>query len=141
MSWWLVVLVVVAGGAGVWLVSLFVEAMITGVWILWQTIVPDPIVNDGYPFRFLLFLGNIAQLLLMPPIKVGQNVQGRAQETQASADFETNVQAENEMEAVLMHLKHPNALMIEILRRLELDPKGATDSNQDRKVSDSQLGA
>ena len=29
---------------------------------------------DPYPFAFLLFLGNIVQLLLMPLIMVGQNL-------------------------------------------------------------------
>ncbi len=103
--------------------AFYLFALIMGGWILWQTVVRKPF--DGYPFPFLLFLGNIVQLLLMPLIMVGQNVQGRAQERQATADFETNVKAEKEIETVLMHLEHQNELMLEILRRLEASPRAA----------------
>jgi len=103
--------------------AFYLFAVLMGGWILWQSAVAKPF--DGYPFPFLLFLGNIVQLLLMPLILVGQNVQGRAQERQATADFETNVKAEKEIETVLMHLEHQNELMLEILRRVEASPAKA----------------
>ncbi len=104
--------------------AFYLFAVLMGGWILWQGYLASK-PFDGYPFPFLLFLGNIVQLLLMPLIMVGQNVQGRAQARQATADFETNVKAEKEIETVLMHLEHQNELMLEILRRLETSPRAA----------------
>jgi len=49
---------------------------------------------DPYPFAFLLFLGNIAQLLLMFVIMVGQQVLGGAADKRA-------VQTFNDAEAIL----------------------------------------
>src|SRR5215471_14435626 len=48
-------------------------AVFMGAWMLWQSEAAKPV--DPYPFAFLLFLGNIVQLLLMPLIMVGQNIQ------------------------------------------------------------------
>jgi uncharacterized membrane protein len=43
-------------------------------WIAWQESGKFQIIHDPYPFPFLLFLGNIVQLLPMLLIMVGQNV-------------------------------------------------------------------
>lgn len=98
--------------------AFYLFALLMAGWILWQGKVADK-PFDPYPFAFLLFLGNIVQLLLMPLIMVGQNVQGRQAELRAIADYETNVKAEQEIETVLMHLEHQNDLMLEILKRLD----------------------
>ncbi len=104
--------------------AFYLFALLMAGWILWQGYLANK-PFDPYPFAFLLFLGNIVQLLLMPLIMVGQNVQGRAQSRQATSDFETNVKAEQEIETVLMHLEHQNELMLEILRRLDAAPRAA----------------
>lgn len=98
--------------------AFYLFAVLMAGWILWQGKLADK-PFDPYPFAFLLFLGNIVQLLLMPLIMVGQNVQGRQAELRAIADYETNVKAEQEIETVLLHLEHQNDLMLEILRRLD----------------------
>lgn len=59
------------------------------------------------------------QILFLPLIMVGQNLQGRYSEIRAEADFEVNVKAEREIEAILMHLEHQNELILAILRKLE----------------------
>jgi uncharacterized membrane protein len=59
------------------------------------------------------------QLILLPLIMVGQNLQGRHAELRAEHDYQTNVKAEKEIEAVLLHLEKQDETMLEILKRLE----------------------
>jgi uncharacterized membrane protein len=59
------------------------------------------------------------QILLMPLIMVGQNLQERHSDARAQADYELNTKAEREIEAILMHLENQNDMMLEILKRLE----------------------
>jgi uncharacterized membrane protein len=59
------------------------------------------------------------QLILLPLIMVGQNLQGRHAELRAEHDYQTNIKAEKEIEAVLLHLEKQDQTMLEILKRLE----------------------
>lgn len=59
------------------------------------------------------------QLTLLPLILVGQNLQGRHSELRAQHDYETNLKAEKEIEAILLHLEKQDEIMLEILRRIE----------------------
>mgnify|MGYP001617389221 CR=1 FL=1 len=61
----------------------------------------------------------ILQLILLPLILVGQNLQGRHAELRAQHDFETNVKAEKEIETILLHLEKQDNMMLEILQRIE----------------------
>ena len=77
-------------------------------------------------FVIWLFISNMIQIMLMPLIMVGQNLQGRHSELLAEADFEINQKAEKEIEVILLHLEHQAAeierqgeLIIEILTKLE----------------------
>ncbi len=74
---------------------------------------------DPYPFAFLLFLGNIVQLLLMPLIMVGQNVQSAHADARAEADFEVNQKAEAEIEKLLEGLRRIDERTLDIVKRLE----------------------
>ncbi len=92
----------------------------TSFWLLWNIFGPKAIRFDPYPaFVLWLFISNVIQLTLGPLIMVGQNLQGRHSEARAEVDFEINVRAEREIEAVLMHLEYQNDLILKILRRLE----------------------
>ncbi len=72
-------------------------------WMLWQTyIAKKPF--DPFPFAFLLFLGNIVQLLLMPLIMVGQNLQGRHAEIRAEEEYKTTQSSYRDIEEILIHL-------------------------------------
>jgi len=63
----------------------------------------------------------------MPLIMVGQNLQDRYGELVASADFDISQRTEAEVEAILQHLTNQNALMLEILKRIEgLERGGAS---------------
>ena len=59
---------------------------------------------DPYPFAFLLLVGNIIQLLLLPLLMVGQNLQGRHAEARAEEEFATVGKIFHDMGATLAHL-------------------------------------
>src|SRR5665811_861616 len=92
----------------------------TILWLGWNIVAPKPLQFDPYPgFVFWLFISNMIQILLMPLIMVGQNLQERHSDARAQADYELNTKAEREIEAILMHLENQNDMMLEILKRLE----------------------
>lgn len=59
------------------------------------------------------------QLVLLPLIMVGQNIQGRHSEARAEADFEVNKKAEVEVETILQHLENQNEMILKILNKLD----------------------
>jgi uncharacterized membrane protein len=75
---------------------------------------------DPFPaFVAYLLISNVLQILLMPLIMVGQNLQGRHAEIRAELDFEINKKAEQEVIAILRHLEHNTDLIIQLMRHLE----------------------
>lgn len=102
-------------------------AVWTIVWLLYNVLAPARLRFDPGPaFVLWLFISNMIQILLMPLIMVGQNLLNRHAEMRADADFEINQKAEQEVEAILLHLEHQAAaiehqgeLVLQILRRLE----------------------
>jgi len=96
----------------------------TVVWLGWNTIGPVEFRFDPYPaFVLWLFLSNFIQLVFLPIIMVGQNLQGRHAEARAQNDFNVNIKAEREIEAILLHLENQDELLEKILRHL--DPKNS----------------
>ncbi|MBA3732996.1 DUF1003 domain-containing protein [Patescibacteria group bacterium] len=90
------------------------------LWILWNVFAPREFVFDSsWSFLVLLFINNILQILFMPLIMVGQNLQGRHSEARAEADFEVNTKAEKEIETILLHLENQNDLILEIIDKLK----------------------
>jgi len=85
-------------------------------WMLWQTFI-DKHPFDPYPFAFLLFLGNIVQLLMLPLIMVGQKVQSRHAEIRADEEYETTQTSYRDIEQILLHL---NAQDVEMKKQLEI---------------------
>lgn len=81
---------------------------------------PKTLQFDPYPgFVLWLFISNMLQIFLMPLILIGQNLQGKHSETRAEADFDINVKAEIEIETILKHLEAQDAMMLDILQRLD----------------------
>jgi uncharacterized membrane protein len=75
---------------------------------------------DPFPaFVAYLLISNVIQILLMPLIMVGQNVQGKHSEIRAELDFEVNQKAEKEIMVVLRNLEHNTDLMIQLMKHLE----------------------
>jgi uncharacterized membrane protein len=92
----------------------------TITWLGWNTLAPKEFTFDPFPaFVLWLFISNMLQIFLMPLIMIGQNLQGRHSEARAESDFEVNVKAEREIEAILMHLEQQNKLILRILNRIE----------------------
>lgn len=91
----------------------------TIVWLAWNLLVPRGLQFDPpTAFAFWLFISNLIQLLLMPLIMVGQNVQGRHSELRADNDLEINIKAEQEIEVILQHLEYQNAILIAMVEKL-----------------------
>ena len=94
----------------------------TIVWLNWNILAPKSLQFDPFPaFVFWLFISNMIQLFLMPLIMIGQNLQGRHSEMRAECDFEVNVKAEREIEAILTHLENQNELIMRIVKHLDAD--------------------
>jgi uncharacterized membrane protein len=66
---------------------------------------------DPYPFRFLLFLGNVAQLLLCFVILVGQRVIGRAADRRAEQTYEHAEDIFREVSALHDHLVRQDRML------------------------------
>ncbi len=112
-----------------WAVYFFAAFM--SVWMLFQIATEKP--GDPYPFPFLLFIGNIVQLLLMPLIMVGQNIQGRHSELRAEEEYKTTLANMHDIEHVMDHLVALDRELLvhrELLQRIamSLDPEAAPGS-------------
>ena len=94
----------------------------TILWLGWNTLASKELRFDPFPaFVLWLFISNVLQIFLMPLIMIGQNLQGRHSEARAESDFEVNVKAEREIEAILLHLEHQNELILRILSKIDLE--------------------
>jgi len=92
----------------------------TILWLTWNSWGPQESRFDPFPaFVLWLFISNMIQLLLLPLLMIGQNLQGRHAEARAQADFEVNVKAEREIETILLHLENQNKLIFKIVSDLE----------------------
>jgi len=88
-------------------------------WMLWNLLAPTELRFDTVPsFAVWLFVSNMLQLFLMPLIMIGQNLQGRHAEMRAENDFEINLKAEREIEAILTKLEEQEKLISRILEHL-----------------------
>jgi uncharacterized membrane protein len=75
---------------------------------------------DPFPaFVAYLLISNVIQILLMPLIMVGQNLQGRHAETRAQLDFEINTKAEREVVVILRNLDHNTELLLQLMKHLD----------------------
>jgi uncharacterized membrane protein len=99
----------------------------SAVWLVWNTLAPKNVRFDPAPaFVMWLFISNLLQICLMPLIMVGQNLLNRHAEMRSEEDFRINLKAEQEAQAILLHLEQQSAqierqgeLILEILQRLE----------------------
>lgn len=92
----------------------------TLVWLLWNVMAPHEMRFDPAPaFVIWLFISNLIQLILLPLVMVGQNLDSKVTDERAQADFEVNQKAENEIEVVIAHLENQNELLSEISKKLE----------------------
>ena len=107
--------VLITGAIGTMYAVYFLATFMAG-WILLQVLLGRG-AFDPYPFAFLLFLGNIVQLLLMPLLMVGQNLQGRHSEVRAEEEFRTVTKIFHDMGQTMRHLDAQDG---ELLRQTRL---------------------
>ena len=94
----------------------------TVIWLGWNTVGPKSAHFDpAMGFVLYLFICNVIQILLMPLIMVGQNLQGAHSEARAEHDLEVNVKAEQEIEVILQHLEYQNEILMRMVAKLGVD--------------------
>jgi uncharacterized membrane protein len=94
----------------------------TLLWLGWNALGPKQARFDPFPaFVLWLFISNMIQICLMPLIMIGQNLQSRHSEARAESDYEVNVKAEREIEAILMHLEAQATKIEKILEGMARD--------------------
>ena len=92
----------------------------TVLWLGWNLLAPKEFQFDPpNAFVFWLFISNLIQLMLMPLIMVGQNIQGREADERAEHDLEVNIKAEREIEVILRHLEYQNSILISLMNNPE----------------------
>lgn len=111
----------------------------TILWLGWNSLAPKPLQFDP-PMAFVLwlFISNVIQILLMPLIMVGQNVQGAAADARAEHDLEVNVKAEAEIEVILTHLEYQNEILIQMMRDTGEDVSEALESGRGKDRAKSR---
>jgi uncharacterized membrane protein len=105
----------------------------TVLWLGWNSLAPQPFQFDP-PIAFVLwlFISNVIQILLMPLIMVGQNVQAAAADARAEHDLAINVKAEAEIEVILTHLEYQNEMLIKMVRDMGADVGDALETAGDK---------
>jgi uncharacterized membrane protein len=110
----------------------------TLVWLGWNFLAPAHLQFDPpMGFVFWLFISNVIQILLMPLIMVGQNIQGLHAEARAEHDLEVNVKAEQEIEVVLSHLERQNDILIAMLEKQGIKLDDVLRASEARRASGS----
>ncbi len=90
----------------------------TVLWLGWNFLAPVSLQFDPpMGFVFWLFISNLVQIMLMPLLMIGQNIQGRASEARAEHDLEVNIKAEAEVEVILHHLERQNEILMAMLQK------------------------
>ncbi len=98
--------------------AVYFFALFMASWMIWQGLLNHK-PFDPYPFAFLLFLGNIVQLLLMPLIMVGQNIQGRHAAMRAEEEYKTTTTSYKDIEYILKTLEAQNEELLKQSKMLE----------------------
>jgi len=89
-------------------------------WLLWNLYGPIGSRFDPAPaFVIWLFASNVVQLILLPLVMVGQNLEGKFADKRAQVDFEINQKAEREIEVIIAHLENQNELILELMRKVD----------------------
>lgn len=91
--------------------ALYFMALFMLGWCLWQLFMGKG-AFDPYPYAFLLFLGNIVQLLLMPLIMVGQNILSKHAEMRADEQYKTTLTSYQDLEHIMNHLDEQDKELI-----------------------------
>lgn len=98
----------------------FILTFWTFGWLLWNLWAPLEFRFDPAPaFVIWLFASNVIQLILLPLVMVGQNLEGKFAEQRAQADYDINKKSEQEIEVIIAHLENQNELLLELARKID----------------------
>ena len=87
------------------------------IWLGWNLYAPDNLRFDPAPsFVFWLFISNLIQILLMPLLLVGQNIQARHSEIRAEVDLAVNIKSEREIKLIIRMLREQRQILEELLK-------------------------
>ena len=101
--------------------AFYIAAVFMGAWMILAGLTWGPLHRvDPYPFAFLLFLGNIVQLLLMFVIMVGQQVLGAASDKRAVVTYQDAEAILHECLQMQEHLTAQDKALESIIHRMEL---------------------
>jgi uncharacterized membrane protein len=105
--------------------AFYIAAATMATWMVLAGFAWGPLHGiDPYPFAFLLFLGNIVQLLLMFVIMVGQQVLGAASDKRAVVTYQDAEAILHECLQMQEHLTAQDGALERMIRRLgELETK------------------
>jgi len=91
----------------------------TVIWLAWNILMPKSLKWDPYPaFVLWLIISNILQILLMPLLLIGQNIQGMRTDIRGEHDYDTDKRAEKEIQTVLLNFQKQEKLILEILDKI-----------------------
>ncbi len=103
-------------GVGTMWAFYFAAAFMAG----WMLLAATHVISfDPYPYPFLLFLGNIVQLLLMFVILVGQQVLGRATDRRAVQTYQDAEAILHECLELQRHLTVQDHSLDSLISRME----------------------
>lgn len=92
----------------------------TIVWLGWNIYAPAEARFDPAPaFVIWLFISNILQLILLPLIMVGQNIESRAADMRSQADYEVDERTGRAVDAILQHIENQNEMILELSRKID----------------------
>lgn len=101
--------------------AFYIAAVTMATWMVLAGFAWGPLHKiDPYPFAFLLFLGNIVQLLLMFVIMVGQQVLGAASDKRAVVTYQDAEAILHECLQMQVHLTAQDRALERVLHRMEL---------------------
>jgi uncharacterized membrane protein len=100
--------------------AFYIAATTMATWMVLAGFAWGPLHGiDPYPFAFLLFLGNIVQLLLMFVIMVGQQVLGAASDKRAVVTYQDAEAILHECLQMQDHLSAQDGALERIIERME----------------------
>lgn len=100
--------------------AFYIAAATMATWMVLAGFAWGPLhAIDPYPFAFLLFLGNIVQLLLMFVIMVGQQVLGAASDKRAVVTYQDAEAILHECLQMQEHLTAQDRALARMLKRME----------------------
>jgi uncharacterized membrane protein len=98
---------------------IIIQSLILSAWIVLNVIAYIQ-HWDPYPFILLNLALSFQAAYAAPIIMMSQNRQADKDRMAAEQDYEVNMKAEHEVKAIMQHLEQQDEVMIDILRRLEV---------------------